>query len=137
MADSILCDTTVVSVLFKISKVHNKRKEQIQKGLAGKLAFISFVTVAELVFWSNKKKWGHKKRAEMESQLRAFGILAPTRATSDAWAEIKLECQMAGCDMAKKQNDLWIAAAAREYGLDLASDDTDFDDVPGLKRILL
>jgi predicted nucleic acid-binding protein len=137
VAETILCDTTIVSILLKVSKVHDHRKAAITKGLNGKIPLISFVTVAELVFWSNKNGWGQKKKDEMEKQLRAFGILTPTRATSDLWAEIKLECQRAGCDMSKKQNDLWIAASAREFGLSLASDDADFDGVQGLTRISL
>jgi tRNA(fMet)-specific endonuclease VapC len=135
MPDPILCDTTVVSILLKVSKVHDDRKAEIEKGLSGKIPLISFVTVAELLYWARQKNWGQPRRDDLDRQLRRFGILDPTRTTAELWAEIKNDCRLAGHTMA--QHDLWIAAAAKEYDVDVASGDETFEKVPGLKLVAL
>jgi predicted nucleic acid-binding protein len=135
MADTVLCDTNIVSILLKVAKVHDDRKAEIERGLSGKVALISFVTVAELLYWARQKKWGPPRCEELDRHLRSFAVLDPTRTTAELWAEIKHGCTVAGHQMG--QNDLWIAAAAKEYDVCLASSDSDFEHVAGLKRVSL
>lgn len=56
-------------------------------------------------------------------------------AVADAWAELRVNLRDAG--MKLMTNDSWIAATAIANGLALATQDDDYDDVPGLAVIRL
>ncbi|MGH7736725.1 MAG: PIN domain-containing protein [Candidatus Tyrphobacter sp.] len=131
----LLCDTNVVSILLKVGTVHDARKQRIRAELSGNIAAVSFVTVAELLYWAECHSWGAARKSELDRRLRSFAILDPTRATAEHWANIKNECRKSG-DVVS-ENDLWIAAAAREYGIKLATADGAFDSVPGIATLSL
>ena len=57
MAIAIVLDTNAVSVLLKLSAVHAPRFDALRSELSGRIAFVSFVTVAELLFWAEDKGW--------------------------------------------------------------------------------
>jgi len=127
----LLLDTNVVSMFLKTSTVHDTRRQAIEAHVLGNIPAISFVTVAELLAWAESKGWGEKKRAELETLLRVYTILDPTRETAEMWAKTKIKCESAG---AKKQpHDLWVAAAALQYDLEVVTADSDFDGIPGLR----
>ena len=60
-------------------------------------------------------------------------VLAVTSETSRFYAEIRHELRLAGQPI--PENDLWIAALARQHGLPILTNDTHFDHVSGLERI--
>jgi predicted nucleic acid-binding protein len=60
-------------------------------------------------------------------------VLAVTSETSRFYAEIRHELRLAGQPI--PENDLWIAALARQHGLPILTNDTHFDQVSGLERI--
>jgi predicted nucleic acid-binding protein len=133
MDNAVLLDTNAVSILLKEASVHAARRTALENLLRGKFGFISFVTVAELLFWAEKRKWGQGKRDALDGKIRSLGILDPTRDTADIWARTRASCEDAG--QVVQHHDLWIAAAALEHGLPLVSFDDDFDCIPGLQRI--
>jgi predicted nucleic acid-binding protein len=133
--NAVLLDTNIVSLLLKEASVHEGRRDSLNVMLRGKVAFISFVTVAELLLWAERRSWGQKKRDDLDVRLRIFGILDPTRDTAELWARTKSIAMDSGNTLA--HHDLWIAAASLEHDLPLVSDDGDFDRVAGLKRITL
>lgn len=134
-ATTLLCDTNVVSILLKVGKVHEERKAKIEEALAGNIAAVSFATVGELLYWAECHAWSDRRKEELDQRLRSFAILDPSRATAEQWAKIKNECRKIGKPMS--QHDLWIAAAAREFGIPLATVDGDFDVVQGIKTVAL
>lgn len=133
MQNAIILDTNAVSLLLKVAAVHEPRRQQLVAALRGKIAFISFVTVAELLFWAENRGWGQKKRDDLDVLLRAFGVLDPTRDTAEIWARTKWKAQCNGKTL--QPHDLWIAAACLEHELALVSADAGFDLVTGLTRI--
>jgi tRNA(fMet)-specific endonuclease VapC len=133
--NAVLLDTNIVSLLLKEATTQESRRSHLDRMLQGKVAFISFVTVAELLFWAEKRAWGQKKRDDLDVRLRAFGILDPTRDTAGLWAQTKAAASGNGCTL--QPHDLWIAAASLEHDIPLVSDDGDFDHVAGLKRLAL
>ena len=135
MADMVLLDTTIVSIFLKVEKIHETRRQQIESYLGGKIALISFVTVAEMLFWAERRQWGEKKRAELDQRLRAYGVLDPSRSTAELWAETRRKCELSGKQVGA--HDLWIAAAALEHDLPLVTADGDFDKVPDLTVVPL
>jgi len=61
----------------------------------------------------------------------AIPCLPITEAVADHYAEIKLARQSKG--LALDENDLWIAATARQSRATLVSRDSDFQRIDGLK----
>jgi tRNA(fMet)-specific endonuclease VapC len=135
LENAVLLDTSIVSLLLKESAVHEEKRRSLEALLSGKIAFISFVSIAELFFWAEKGGWGQRKRDELDVRLRTFGVLDPTRDTAQIWAKTKSDATGSGWTL--QPYDLWIAAASLEHDLPLISSDGDFDRVVGLKRLSL
>lgn len=72
-------------------------------------------------------------------QARVVALLAMTEVigcdleTARHYAQVRDELRRRGRPI--PQNDTWIAALARQYRVPLASRDSHFDSVPGLKRM--
>jgi len=60
-------------------------------------------------------------------------VLSVTSETSRVYANIRHELRMAGQPI--PENDLWIAALARQHELPILTNDAHFDQVSGLERI--
>jgi len=60
-------------------------------------------------------------------------VLAITSETSRIYADIRHELRAAGQPI--PENDLWIAALARQHALPILTNDAHFDHVFGLERI--
>jgi predicted nucleic acid-binding protein len=60
-------------------------------------------------------------------------ILLPDRATADQYAAIRHSLKLRGRPI--PDNDLWIAALARQHSLEIVSQDSHFDHVEGIRRI--
>jgi tRNA(fMet)-specific endonuclease VapC len=129
--EAVVLDTNVVSVFLKVSVVHERRRLAIESFVKDKIALISFVSVAEMLYWAESKNWGEKKRQDLDQRLRVYGILDPSRTTAELWAAKKRECTASGINVAP--HDMWIAAAALEYDLTVLTDDGIFRRIPGLK----
>lgn len=84
--------------------------------------------------------------AASDDAVRALRLRTLTRALSFnplpvddpvaiAWAELRIALRAVGRKM--PPNDSWIAATAIAHGLSVATQDDDYDDVPGLEVIKL
>jgi tRNA(fMet)-specific endonuclease VapC len=76
-------------------------------------------------------------RVELEAKLgrleRLAMIFSVDAETARNYAAIRHELKQAGTPI--PENDVWIAAIARQHDLPLLSNDSHFDDVRGLTRI--
>jgi len=61
-----------------------------------------------------------------------FEVLPIERSTTHHYAQIREELRTAGTPI--PENDVWIAAIARQSGLEIASRDVHFDLVAGIRR---
>jgi len=61
-------------------------------------------------------------------------VLEINSETSRVYAEIRHELRLAGQPI--PENDLWIAALARQHRLSLLSNDAHFDQVSGIQRLV-
>jgi predicted nucleic acid-binding protein len=130
MPEILMLDTGIVSIFLKTSEAEKRKLAEIEKEIKGNIGVISFITVAEMLFWAEKNSWGEKKRQDLDKRLRAYGILDPTRITAEIWAKTRLTCDRMG--KSKNRPDLWIAAAAVEHDIRLLTMDGDFDGIPNL-----
>jgi tRNA(fMet)-specific endonuclease VapC len=80
---------------------------------------------------------GSKRRKKMESafeRLESQSIVVPcNRETADMYAAIRHGLRLRGRPI--PENDLWIAALARQHSLEIVSQDPHFDHVEGVQRI--
>lgn len=80
---------------------------------------------------------GLKKRSRLQSLFRRLEagsiLLCPDRDTVNWYAAIRLELKRTGRPI--PENDLWIAALARQHTLEIVSQDPHFDSVQGIHRI--
>ena len=60
-------------------------------------------------------------------------VLYADRATADHYAAIRQDLKLKGRPI--PENDLWIAALARQHSLEIVSRDPHFDQVEGVRRI--
>jgi predicted nucleic acid-binding protein len=116
-----------VSAFLKVHSTHQAKAQQVQQLIAGKIAFISFATVAELLYWAEKDGWQDKRRAQLDQRLRAYGLFDPVRSTAEAWATVKHKCASVGLSVS--EHDLWIAASALEHSVPVITDDKVFDGI--------
>lgn len=99
-------------------------------------AIIPVVVVGELEALSLRSQWGVRKTAFLESILVAFPVaevsvpLAKIYARIDAYSQGKLFAQPLPAGMSARnmgKNDLWIAATALYFDVELHTTDKDFD----------
>jgi tRNA(fMet)-specific endonuclease VapC len=80
---------------------------------------------------------GSRLRVELDARLgrleRLAQVLVVDETTARHYASIRRELKDAGRPI--PENDLWIAALARQYARPLLSDDSHFDLVSGIERI--
>jgi predicted nucleic acid-binding protein len=67
-----------------------------------------------------------------EELIRESTVLPVTTATAAAYAIVREALRAQGTPI--PENDVWISALAIEHGLDIVSRDSDFDQVPGVRR---
>jgi tRNA(fMet)-specific endonuclease VapC len=60
-------------------------------------------------------------------------VLYTHRATADVYAAISHDLRKRG--RPNPENDMWIAALARQFELEVVSQDTHFDHVQGINRV--
>ncbi|QIK66285.1 type II toxin-antitoxin system VapC family toxin [Nocardioides sp. HDW12B] len=132
-AEPVVIDTMIAGAL--ISRRALAAKYDVH--LAGRPLVVSFITVAELRFGALKAGWGATRIESLESRLSAMTVVPSDSDLADAYAELRLACHRAGHGLQQKNHeaDRWIAATAVRFGLPLVSDDSIFDNVPGLVNI--
>ena len=77
---------------------------------------------------------GQRKQDLHAKAAALFGVIPCqpiTESVADQYAEVKLARQKQG--LALDENDLWIAASARQAGATLVTRDTDFRQIEGLR----
>ena len=79
------------------------------------------------------KKSAHQARAltQLKTFLNGCILLFPDETTAEFYGEIKAQLSAAGKPI--PQNAIWIAAAAKEHDLPIATRDRHFSFVPGLR----
>jgi len=125
---ALLLDTNVVSILFKTN--HSLRESCLQ-AVAGRQLMISFTTRAELMLWPAANKWGDPRRTALAQHIDLYTTLYPDERTCAIWAEIVGQCRRAWRPI--QTADAWIASAARQWGVPLAT--TDFRDYAAVEDL--
>jgi tRNA(fMet)-specific endonuclease VapC len=122
-----LLDTDVLSFFAK----GDTRAALYAPALAGQQLCVSFQTVAELQLWALVRRWGHARRAALDTLLARFVVLRSDAERARHWAEITAHRRRLGRPI--ECGDAWIAASALRYAIPLLSHNAaHYGEIPGL-----
>lgn len=128
--DAVLLDTDVFSYLMK-SK--DTRGDAYRPHVKGKTVAICFITVGELYYGAEKKKWSGKTLRNFEERLKAVVIVPYDSELCKTYGKVRASLP-AGVVVAP--NDLWIASCAIRHSIPLISNNRKhFEKIPSLKLI--
>lgn len=115
MLERCVVDTDVLSYLFRL----DSRAEVYQPLLQGAIAFVSFMTIAEIDRWALARNWGRSRQAGLTAFLDQFSIVLVDRSLCRTWAEVVDGGRRNGRPI--QTADAWIAATALALGVPLVS----------------
>lgn len=119
-----LLDTNVaIAVLERELNLESRRGSGLE-------AFLNTIVLGELLFGAEKSQRVQENIDRIEKLASVCPVLSCDEETARFYGTMKTLIQKKGRPI--PENDLWIAASARRYGLTLASRDSHFKDVEGL-----
>jgi predicted nucleic acid-binding protein len=119
----VVLDTDVASLVFR------QRLPAVMAALlAGKTWCLTFVTVGEMIQWSERRAWSPRKRAALSLWLSELVMIEAGWEAARTWGRIYADGQRRG--RTYPLNDSWTAACCLTKGLPLATLNTkDFMDI--------
>ncbi|MFZ5949129.1 MAG: type II toxin-antitoxin system VapC family toxin [Candidatus Rifleibacteriota bacterium] len=124
MSGKFLLDTNIVIGLFQGEEALIERLKQI------KSVFVPSIVIGELYFGAfNSGKPKENVNRVSEFSLKS-AILCSDQHTAKIYGEIKTKLKSIGKPI--PENDIWIAAIAKQYDLILLSRDVHFKNVSGI-----
>ena len=126
-AGSVLLDTSAVIPHLRGDAALSARIAQAAS------IHIPWVVVGELLFGAHRAVRPQEALARVRSFLKIVVLLLPDEGTAESYGFLKAELSRLGKPI--PDNDLWIAAAARQWDLPLATRDAHFAQVPGLQAL--
>jgi len=126
-AGSVLLDTSVVIPHLRGDQALSARLSQLAS------IHIAWVVLGELRFGARRAVRPDEALAQVRAFLRTVALLLPDEGTAEHYGDLKAELARLGKPI--PDNDLWIAAMARQYDLPLATRDAHFAQVPRLKTL--
>ena len=126
MSGEVLLDTNIVIGLLAGEKAIHQRLAESPKVL------LSTVVLGELYYGARKSHRVQENLARINKFAFSTVVLGCDIATAHEYGVIKNKLRLKGQPV--PDNDLWLAAIARQYDLTLVSRDKHFSEVDGLAR---
>ncbi len=124
MNGTFLLDTNIVVALFRGDvSVRDKL-------IADESVHVPVVVVAELWYGAIGSRQSEENLDRLHRFIDRSSVVSINALTARHYAEIKMHLRLAGTPI--PENDLWIAAIARQYALVLVSRDIHFSMIPHL-----
>jgi tRNA(fMet)-specific endonuclease VapC len=124
---SVLLDTNVVVA-------HLRNDSNLTARLRATPAiYMPWVVLGELHYGALRAQRREAQLALIRDFLQTAIVLLPDRSTSERYGQVKAE--LAGIGKLIPDNDIWIAAMARQFDLPLVTRDAHFAVVPALKTL--
>jgi tRNA(fMet)-specific endonuclease VapC len=95
--------------------------------------FLSSIVLGELFFGAQRSARSTENAARISEFAARGSVLACDSGTARHYGRIKSRLREVGRPI--PENDIWIAATARQHGLTLVSRDAHFDEVGGLELV--
>ena len=126
-AGSVLLDTNVIVA-------HLRNDPDLTVRLRATTAmYLPWVVLGELHCGAMRALRSAAQLALIHDFLQTATLLLPDRSTSECYGQVKAE--LAGMGRLIPDNDIWIAAMARQFDLPLATRDAHVSHVPGLQTL--
>ena len=111
---------------------HFKRNESVLKmlQLAGGL-YLPLAAYGELYYGALKAAKYKERLNELNEFVKIVVVLTPNQDTAKIYGDIRLLLALRGQPI--PENDLWIAATAKQYAMPLLTGDAHFERVEGIK----
>jgi tRNA(fMet)-specific endonuclease VapC len=94
---------------------------------------LPWVVLGELYYRAQRAQRKQEQLAYIRDLLTYAAVLFPDHDTTAIYGQVKAELAQLGKPI--PDNDLWVAAIARQHGLPLATRDAHFAQVPQLKTL--
>jgi len=91
------------------------------------------IALGEYLYGIRQSRDRDRYEVWLAKSIESFRVLFVDEGTAACYASLRGELKKAGTPI--PSNDVWIAALARQHGLDVLSRDRHFDQIPGLRRI--
>jgi tRNA(fMet)-specific endonuclease VapC len=132
--EEILLDTNIFSYLLRPG---DTRAGLYRSHIQHRTAVISFITVGELYYWAERRKWGPAKVMFFEERMRTAIVVPYDVEVCRVYARLKSGLKNpTGSHRVIGDNDLWIAACAVRHGIPLVTHNRrHFEGIPSLKII--
>jgi tRNA(fMet)-specific endonuclease VapC len=128
--DAVLLDTDVFSYLMRPK---DARGDAYRPHVKGKTVAVSFVTVGELYYGAEKRKWSAKNLSHLREKLKAVVVVPYDEEVCRAYARVRASLPSG---IVVEANDLWIAASAIRHAIPLVTNNRKhFERIPNLKLI--
>jgi len=111
----VVVDTDVVSFLAKDHPIAGPYRELLE----GRALAISVVTIAEIEYGMESRRWSEARKDRMRRVLARFTPIPAERETARIWAQIRVHCERKGRPIGFA--DAWIAATAMQLDIPLVS----------------
>ncbi len=126
MSGKFLLDTNILIALFKHEKVIiEKLSEQ------NNICYTSFITIGELYYGAFNSFKIEENLLQLSKLRQVIPILKSSDTTSMLYGKIKTGLKKKGKPI--PENDIWIAALAKEHDLILVTRDKHFEEIEDLK----
>jgi len=110
----VVLDTDVASLTHK-----RRLPGTLDAKLIGTDPLIAFVTLGELMKWTEVRHWGTRSRNELDRWLSGFPVLTGDEDVAVTWGKLSAAAMLRG--QPRPINDMWIAACCLTHGLPLAT----------------
>lgn len=94
---------------------------------------IPYAVLGELLLGAYRSANLKKHKSEINSFLKRCNVIGANAETSDTYGAIKAELLQKGKPI--PENDIWIAAVAKQYDYTLVTRDKHFNEVDGLQVV--
>lgn len=121
---SVLLDTNILIALLA------EEPAVVQHVQQAEAVYVPAIALGELYYGARKSGRAAANVQRVSALAAASAVLACDAATAAAYGELKAELRAKGTPI--PENDLWIAALARQHQLTLASRDAHFAAIAGL-----
>ncbi len=124
MTGKVLLDTNIVIALFA-------QEAAVQEALLADVeVFVPSIVLRELYYGARKSARSEENLTRIEDFASSVAVLSCDENTARMYGRLKDKLRARGRPI--PENDLWIAALARQHGLTLATRDAHFDEVEQL-----
>lgn len=123
-AGSLLLDTSVVVAHFRNDRAVTSKLSHCES------VFLSSISLGELLYGARFAPAPQQEVQRVHAFADAVPVLAADRETADVYGRLKLSLRRRGKMI--PENDIWIAAIARQFGIALATRDSHFKECEDL-----